>query len=327
MKKTLALVLVVCFVLSMAATALAFPVDFTGDFRLQGRSIDDGIAGGAADYKASWWQLRGRLNFEGKIDDSTKFFGRLSIRNDFGSGNTSQTEFDQYGVKIAADAWKFSLGRQAVNLGQGTIISTGNDAAGCDNKFDGLIATTKTGSFDLTFIGGKTNNGNSASVVTEWYGLDATTKINDTFSVGAAYARQKPQGVATGVNVWALNTAFNPNANLAFNAEYAKSNVTTNNKAFFVSGTYSWDKDNFTIQFNNVKNNAVDANNSGIGSSAYPFKGLDLDTGLTGYKGFTYVYNHPMTKAATLSIVYMDLKVDGHTGSDKELAGSVTWKF
>jgi hypothetical protein len=326
MKKALILALVVSFVLSLAGTALAFPVDFTGDFRLQGRSIDDNVVGGDPAVKASWFQLRARLNFSGAVDDSTTFYGRISTRNNFGGvstvAGTNGAELDQYGVKIVGGDWKFNIGRQAVNLGQGTIISTGGDAAGVDNKFDGLVATTKAGKVDLTFIGGKTTP--ATTVAKEYYGFDATTKVDDKFTVGAAYARVKDP-VLAGVNIWAINTAFNANANLAFNAEYAKSNATTDNKAYFVSGTYSWDKDSFTIQYNNVKANAVDQFNSGVGAVAYPFYGLNLAD--NNYTGYTYVYSHPMTKAATLSIIYIDLKVPGVAGSDKELAAGVQWKF
>lgn len=344
MKKTLVLVLVVSFVLSLASTALAFPVDFTGDFRLQARSIDDGIP--MSQFKGSWFQLRGRLNFDGKVDDSTTFFGRISTRNNFGGANTSATEFDHYGVKIAASNWKFSVGRQAVSLGQGTIISTGYDASGVDNKFDGLVASTKAGNFDLNFIAGKTNAVASdwmswAYSPMEYYGFDATTKLNDKFSAGVAYARSHAVDPSSGAfnyfwNTAALNATFKPSDNFSLNAEYAKSNHDTNNAAYFFAGTYSWDKDSFTVQYNKVDWNAVSPWNSGIGAVAYPFNGAGLHWGhytptgfISSYKGFTYAYNHSISKAASFHIIYMDLKClePGFTGSDKELGAGVVWKF
>lgn len=325
MKKTLVLALVVCFVLSLAGTALAFPVDFTGDFRLQGRSIDDKIAGGLGEFTGSWWQLRGRLNFSGQIDDSTTFYGRISTRNNFGDINTSATEFDQYGVKIASGAWKFNIGRQFVNLGQGTIISTGSDASGVDNKFDGLVATTKTGKVDMTFIGGKTTPVNTVAM--EYYGMDATTKLDDKMSLGIAYGHVKPSVPGwVPLNIWALNATYTASPNFTLNGEYAKSDYAWGNKAFFIAGTYSWDKDSFTLQYNRQEANGVDQWNSGIGAVAYPFYGLDLSHH-EGYKGFTYVYSHPMTKAASLHVIYMDLKVPGVAGADKEAALGVSWKF
>jgi hypothetical protein len=170
MKKTIIMALVALFVLSLAGTALAFPVDVKGDFRLQARVIDDKI-NGATD-KFSFWQFRARVGFEGKVDDNTAFFGRFGVRNAFGTaGNTADTEstFDQYGVKISTDNWNFTIGRQAVNLGQGTIISTGGDV-GIDNKLDGIVATTKLGEFGVTLVGGKTTVASvPAGKSSEWY--------------------------------------------------------------------------------------------------------------------------------------------------------------
>jgi len=170
MKKLLIAALTASLVLGMAGAALAFSLDVNGDFRLQGRSINDKISGGDADYDHSWFQFRTRLNFNGTIDDKTGFYARFSSRNNFGGDNTSTTELDQYGVKIKADKFDLNLGRQAVILGQGSIISTGSDAAGVDNKFDGLVASTKAGDFAINIISGKTNNvfGNHEESCESW---------------------------------------------------------------------------------------------------------------------------------------------------------------
>jgi hypothetical protein len=175
---------------------------------------------------------------------------------------------------------------------------------------------------------------------TQWYGFDARTKLDDKVSVGFAYAHSKLDTVSytdwygrtaiaydRSVNTWALNTTYTPAANFTLSAEFARSNADKDNRAYFLAGTYTWDKDSFTVQYNNVQNDAVDQFNSGIGAVAYPFYGLGLTSGDTGYKGFTYVYGHPMSKVASFHIIYMDLKVDGAKGSDKELGAGVVWKF
>lgn len=371
--------LVAAFVLAMSGAALAFPVEFNGDFRLQTRSLDDGIGVDEA-YKTSFFQLRARLGFTGKIDDSTALFGRFSARNNFGGDQTGNGQaFDQYGVKYNTGDWNFSIGRQAVTLGQGTIISTGYDAVGVDNKFDGLVATTKWGKVDVTIMGGKTNR---ISVETQdsyawlkakeeklgwsrchgfywylapaeflipdaaiprgsqWYGIDFSAKLDDKLAAGLTYAYSKLDSVTyinpwgnekfaatKGVKYWGLNATYNASKNFSMNGEYVKSDADKNDRAFFVAGTYSWDRNSFTVQYNNVQYNAVDQFNSGIGAVAYPFAGIGLMNGDTGYKGFTYVWNHNMTKAASLHVIYMDLKVDGVGGSDKEAAAGVVWKF
>lgn len=343
MKKALVLALVVSFVLSLAGTALAFPVDFTGDFRLQARSVDDNITGGDA-YKKSYFGFRARLGFEGKVDDGTSFYGRFTTRinrlGEAGDDAGATGQLDQFGLKIKTDNWNFKVGRQAVNLGQGTLISTGNDAAGVDNKFDGLVASTKMGKVDVNIIGGKTTNASAAYVTAahtfvapeaaQWYGMDLSTKFDDKFSAGLAYVSRKGDTnvySADAIKAWAVNAAFNATPNFTLNGEYAKSNMNTANKAYFLAGTYSWDKDSFTVQYQKVNINAVDPINSGIGYGAYGIRSSGLDLGDPGYKGMTYAYNHAMSKTTSFHIVYMDLKADGVVGADKEIMTGVVWKF
>ena len=331
MKKGLILVLVASFVLSLAGTALAFPVDFSGDMRLQGRIFDNNLAG--ADESRSFFQIRSRVRFEGKIDDSTSFFGRFSASNKLGAadyGRATEGAFDQFGVKLVDNGWTFKIGRQAANLGQGAIISTGYNAAGLDNKFDGLTVAGTAGAVDVNVIAGKTNNEGGNDYAIEYYGLDLTTKLDDKFSVGAAYSHSKPDTTAVkGRNIWAINFTATPSSNLTFNGEYAKANTDTLNKAYFINGTYAWDKDSFSIQYNRVEKDSVDALNSAIGVGIYPYNGTAV-TPLAAadyYKGFTYTYTHQMTKNASFHLIYMDLNGKDVTGSDKEIISGVVWKF
>lgn len=321
MKKRLLAAAVAAMVTLSANAALAFPVDVTGDFRLQGRSIDDGIKGN--EFDKSWFQLRTRLNISGEIDQDTSFFGRFSARNDFGKEQTDDAAFDQYGIKLNSGGWKLSIGRQAVNLGMGTIISTGTDAAGVDNKFDGLIASTTSGVVDLNIIAGKTNR-ESGPVNAEWYGLDASTKLNDKVTAGVAYASGKRSGFES-VDIWSVNTAASLSKNVSLNAEYAKSDADSDNSAYFIAGTYTKDKDSFTVQYNDVEKFAVDQYNSGIGAVSYPFAGVGLEN--ESYKGFTYAYSRTINKNLSAHLIYLDLEADGLSGSDKELAGGFVWSF
>jgi len=333
MKKSIVAALAASFILSIAGTALAFPVEFNGDFRLQGRVIND-KAGGSQGTDGSWFQLRSRVNFTGAVDEDTTFFGRFSVRNNFGGAQTgtgtNNGAFDQYGIKGKAGEWKYSLGRQAVSLGQGTIVSTGSDAVGVDNKFDGAILSTKSGDFDINVIGGKINNGNGYSGSREVYGFDASTKV-DKVTVGAAYAIGRIDGSVGDTKFWGINTSAPVGNSINLSTEYVKSNADTDNSAYFVAGTYSWKKDSFTVQYNNVKKYAVDPFNSGIGSVAYPFMGdglFDWDNGENrDYKGFTYVYTHSINKSLSFHAIYLDLEATGYTGSDKELGAGLVWSF
>jgi hypothetical protein len=330
-KKSLVLALVVSFVLSIAATAFAADLDVNGDFRVRALSVDDNV-GVANAYKHSGFEFRARLNFNVAVDKDTTFYSRFTARNQFnsasgfglGSDVRSNNEFDQFGLKTKADNWNLVIGRQAVNLGQGSIISTGNDAAGADTKFDGITASSKLGAFDVNVIAGKTTDTFATGSV-EYYGLDAATKLDNKVTFGAAYASGKNEAVGSeAAKYLAFNTTFAAAPNLTFNAEYVKSNANTNNKGYFVAGTYSFDKDSITLQYNRVEGNAVDNVNSGIAAGPYSMKGQNITN---DYKGFTFVYAHPVTKAVDFSLVYMDLQSLHLSGSDKEVGANVSWKF
>ncbi|MDR3592658.1 MAG: hypothetical protein P4N41_23630 [Negativicutes bacterium] len=341
MKRSLIAILVFCFLLSMAGTVLAMPIDINGDIRIRDIAADDTITGpNASPLKKSYWQFRVRVNVQGKIDDDTSFFARFSSRNSMGGavasvGNSSDSAFDQYGIILNSGNWKYSAGRQTVSLGQGAILSTGYDAAGVDNKFDGLVASFNDGNYKVNIIGGKTDKittedapkwPDTTNQITEWYGMDISTKLGDKVTAGAAYAHSKQDVISTGIsrNTWAFNTIITPSNAFTFKGEIAQSNAPTDKKGYFVSGTYNWDKDSFTVSYNNVQKYALDPSNSGIGGWMYPVVGNNMGN---AYHGFTYTYRHPMTKSATLTMSYYDLEVPNQTGSDRELITSIVWKF
>lgn len=296
------------------------PWSFNGDFRLRGLSINDKIAPGSS--SSSYWQSRVRFGIQYKMDQDSTFFARFSNRSNFGEQSDTHGNVDQYGVKLNAGSWKFVVGRQDVLLGQGLILGTGSDASSIDNKFDGLVASTTAGTWTFNVVGGKTTN--DISLTKEWYGADATTKIGDKTTLGVAYAHSNNNGGTDKRNVWGVNTSIAAGSNFKLNAEWAKSDKNNDNKAYFVGGTFSFNKDSFTVQYNNVEANSVDPYNSAYGAVAYPYVGRNL---VSDYKGWSYTYNHPMSKVATFNLNYLDLQRRGVSGHDKELAGTVTWSF
>ena len=376
MKKGFIMTLALSLSLACTAAGLAAPVEFTGDFRLQGRSLDDNITHPESwANKDSFFQFRARLNFTGRMDKNTAFFARFSARNDFGGASASDTGLDHYGVKLTSGSWKFSVGRQAVTLGKGTIIDTGYDAAGTTPLFDGVVAATRVGKVDIRIVGGKiTADGYPRMLAgtppdcrwasNEFYGIDFSAKVADNLTIGATLAQEKvdssgyvpaamtPDGVAPvrpadgtawparAVRSWAVNLQYDLSPNLAFNAEYTKSNKKAlafgDNKAYFLAATYSWDKDSFTVQYNRVGDFAVDPFASGLGAAAYPLGGIGLYTPALAfansrYSGFTYSYNHEISKMLSFHAVYMSLKKESPfiaaAGGDNEFAAGLVWKF
>ncbi len=342
-RKTRIMVLTMALMLGITGTGLAEPVEFSGDFRLQSRMIDDKISTKPADnFKKNFFEFRARVNFEGAVDQDTRFFGRFSARNyqDLGAETRSDTEFDQYGIKITANDWKFTIGRQALAVGAGSLLDIGSDAAGATNFFDGVVATTKLGDFNVRAFGGKNTSGiyagdgksfpSAVNPINTWYGVDLSTQLDKNLSTGLAYLHKKPDtGADTeAVNYWALNAAYNLSPSFILSTEYAKSDKSDKNNGYFLAGTYKWTKDSFTVQYNHVQENAVDVWNGGIGAGPYPFKGKDLPA---GYKGVTLAYSHDITKALSFHAIYMDLKAlepgTTNTGSDKEFVSGLSWSF
>ena len=343
MKKSCLMGLTMIFVLGVASTGLAEPVNFSGDFRLQGRMIDDKISTNPANnFEKDFFEFRARVNFDGTIDKDTKFFGRFSVRNYQGLGaeTRSDSEFDQYGIKVNSGDWKFSVGRQALIVGAGSLLDIGSDAAGATNFFDGIIASTKLGDFNVRAFGGKNTSGiyggngsnypDFVNPINKWYGVDLSTQLDKNLSTGLAYLHKKPDtGADTeAVNYWALNAAYNISSSFILNSEYAKSDKDNKNGAYFVAGTYKWNKDSFTVQYNHVQENSIDVWNGGIAAGPYPFKGKDLPA---GYKGYTLAYNHGITKALSFHAIYMDLEAlepgTTNTGNDKEFVSGLSWSF
>lgn len=343
MKKTCLMALTMVFMLGIPGTGLAEPVNFSGDFRLQGRMIDDKISRNKADnFKKNFFEFRARVNFDGTLDQDTKFFGRFSARNyqDLGAETRSDNEFDQYGIRVTAKDWNFTIGRQALAVGAGSLLDIGSDAAGATNFFDGIVTATKLGDFNFRAFGGKNTSaiyaGNGANFpssvnpTNEWYGLELSTALNNKLNTGVAYLHKKPNTGADreSVDYWALNSAYRVSPSFTLNAEYARSDKDNENNAYFLAGTYRWNKNSFTVQYNRVQENSVDVWNGGIGAGPYPFKGKDLPA---GYKGVTLAYNRDITKALSFHAIYMELKALDpgltNTGSDKEFVSGLSWSF
>ncbi|WP_144350710.1 hypothetical protein [Sporomusa termitida] len=340
MKKFVTPILIAGGIFSFTFTASAMPldtvpIDVTGDFRLRGYSLDDNI--GNADFDESFFQFTGRINLTAKIDDNTTMFTRFGVRSRLGqtsndnSANKSYEQIDQYGLRLTQGDWNLSVGRQGVKLGQGMIIGTGSEVE-FDNKFDGLIATTKAGAADVKLIAGKTNTshimetyyGGKAST---WYGAEISGKISPQVSLGLAAAHDKPEDSDISLSSWALNTSVNVAPNLWVNAEYARSNADRDNSAYLVGGAYVKGKDVFVAQYQKVENNAVNQVNSMYSYSNFPFKGTNMWLGNSNWHGWFYKYNHQMNKSTSLHAIYMDTAVDGQSGRDKELTVGVVWSF
>ncbi|WP_094603110.1 hypothetical protein SPSIL_051940 [Sporomusa silvacetica DSM 10669] len=342
MKKLIIPILIAGCMFSTSITAMGASiqdVNVTGDFRLRGYSIEDNIAGAdkipGVKTDDSYLQFIGRINLNAKIADNTTFFSRFGMRNRLGQSmsdgnfNNSYQQIDQYGIRTTQGDWNLSIGRQAVKLGQGMLISTGDEVE-YDNKFDGLVATTKMGAANLKLIAGKTSTSEIAErlggVSSTWYGAEVSGMISPKTSMGFSFANDKPKDSNTSVSSWAVNTSVNVAPNLWLNAEYAKSNANSNNAAYLIGGAYVTAKDVFVAQYQNVEKNAVNQSNSLYSYVNFPFQGVGMSF-TNSWDGWFYKYNHIMDKNTSLHVIYMDTKAEGLSGRDKEVTVGIAWGF
>lgn len=313
-KKLLASAIAATVTLSMGTAFAAEPINVSSSFKYEFRNNNDSTG------KTTANRFQVGVNFDGKVDANTTFFGRVAGQiSDFGT-DPSSTDFklDQFGVKVNLDGWNVSLGRQGALLGQGGIFYAGNDIKPI-SYFDGLVVTNKLGELNFKAVGGKVTNGPSPL---KWYGAQVSGDVNKNINAGLAYANESIDSTAS-ANYWSAFTTVKSNDNLAWTGEFVKSNADSDNRAYDVSGTYSWDKNSFTVAYNNVQANSVDPLNSSIGGVYYP----NGEAFTNGYKGLTYVYHHDVNKALGLNVILLSLKPQAGGSTNNELAANLKWTF
>ena len=341
MKKAIITGLIVSAVMGLTGTALADPINFNGSFDYQFRNNRDKAFNS---YGTRERFLVG-LNFDGKIDADTTAFGRVAGKiGDWGNAPAGTNDFklDQFGIKTDLSGWNVSLGRQGVQLGQGGAFYAGTDIDPV-TYFDGIVVKTKFGAADFKAVAGNTTNGLEQSALSprqKWAGAEISGDIAQNINLGFSYASKTDSNVTAanvvtpGKHYWSAYTAIKTNDSLSWTAEYVKSNASTANRAYDLSGTYSWPKNSFTVAYNNVQANSTDADNSAIGGDYYPngHGFFDTNKASLGYKGFTYAYHHDIKKNLGFNLVYLSLKplnagAGTTTQTDGEFQANLKWKF
>jgi hypothetical protein len=339
-------------VASTTSTApAADPVHVSGSFKYEYRSNQDKgfLQKNSTHYVTNYGNrfLYG-INLDWKVDDSTAFFGRVAgeisqLGNTTHDGSPNDFKVDEFGVKTTKDGWNFSIGRQGAQLGQGGVLYAGVDWAAPMTYFDGVVITNKLGKVDLKAIAGRTSAITNADTILtgsaptdptqKWYGVDLSQDITKDVNVGVVYASRKAapnSGAATltnpndGSNYWSAYTTVK-GGNVTWTGEYVKSNASTENDAYDVSATYKFDEKNrVTVQYNHVKANATDLDNSLIGGEYFP----NYSPFTNGYKGEYYNYHHTFTKAFSFNADYYALKeLYNPKGTDGEFDFNLKWHF
>ena len=321
----------------------------SGDFYLRYLGEINRVDNSRSD--GSYFRSRIRLNLDYKVDEKSSAFIRFSSRNLFGTSGRSRSawetntepnyqQLDQYYIKYVDKGFTYKVGRQSAWLGQGLLISTGDDAQ-WPNQFDGVTISGKLGNVNTNLIIGETTKSKPlegyGDTRATWVGFDASTQITDNWRIGGAFAYHKfnkerllaagnPMGLPQKMNIWALNTSYQVAPNFTLSAEYAKSNANSDNSAYFIAGTLKLNKTNsLTLTYINTERYAIDPYNS-IYGALIPLNfgagiAIDPDTYAPlsrNYKAWQAYYYHQLSKNTSLDVYLINAKAKGFSGSDFE---------
>ncbi|SDE96775.1 hypothetical protein [Sporomusa acidovorans] len=322
-------------------------IQISGSERLRIRSVHDSATpkNGFAD-KATYGDNRFLLNINMNVENNISAFARFGelsffgakahTNNKFSNGDdgNSTANIDHFGLKVKAGAWDLSLGRQAVKLGQGSIINTGSDF-GFNPYFEGLVASTTFDNVTVHAIGGHTNPNANTNILTSnayeganWFGADASFKIEKNITLGIAFAHEKYLDNYLSANdCTALNATINFGGGpFTLIAETVKSSASSLNKAWQLTGVYHKDKDTFVLMHVNTQKNAIDQfTNIQQGGYQIAF-GASLHNE-SEWNANIFNWMHDITSAVQSTVMIETNAVKGVSGHNVEGVAGLLYKF
>jgi len=315
-------------------------ISFDGQYRMWWRGLRDHTPFGL---QKDFGEGQLLLDFKYKIDDSANLFVQLAERQFWGEPAFSSyhswnvSNLNHYGMTKKFGDTTVSIGRQAVNLGQGGILCTGVDF-GFNPQFEGVIVSTKTGDVKVNMIGGYTTTNGVEGVGgilgfdpnytgAGWYGLDASTKIGKRVTVGAAFAHESFKdgynyvASADSRKYYSVNTSIDLGSGYMLNGEWMKSDVDTDNKAWSATVVWHKNKNTVVVGHTDTQKNAIDQYTS-ITQGGWQWV-LGLPQGLTGtyavaanWNGNFALYMHQISKNLQTRILVEDIHSNGQTNRE-----------
>lgn len=329
-------------------------IKISGSEQLWYRSVNDkATPHGPLAGKTSYGDNQFLLNINMKVQDNISAFARFGERNFFGpsvnynfsdgDGGRASANLDHFGVQVKMGDWDLSLGRQAVVLGQGTIINTGSQF-GFNSHFEGLVAGTKFDNVTMHVIGGHTNaNANTDAIMAwkktnegytgpdyngaNWFGADASVQVDKNVSLGVAYAHENyVDNYLPGLGYTSLNATVNFGGPFTLIAETEKSSASTLNKAWQLTGIYHQNKDTFVLMYVNTQKNAIDQYTN-IQQGGYQYAlGASLSEE-NEWHGTLYKWMHDLTPNVQSTVMVITDAVKGIPSQNVEWVAGFLYKF
>lgn len=251
------------------------------------------------------WGVYGRVAAQGG-NGGTDFNGAA-----YASGTQYVAALDQFGFNYKTGDTTAKIGRQAFTLGATGLIYDTSGYLGKHQFADGVTVTGKTGVVNYQAAALKEDIAYPTVEKNKIYALHADYAVTPDFTFGATFGKYD-SGYVTSRNVWALNAAYNIGP-ASFYTEYAKTNMSSDNKAYDFGVSYKFDdKNSASVTAFRVENNA-------------DFNGWttwDLNK-----KGVYYTFSHKFTKDTALSFLYKDIKDISSGVTDTSFRTTVSYNF
>jgi hypothetical protein len=330
MKKALVAALAASFVLTTAGSVFAAQPEFDGKIQYQHRFNKDAgfesdenrlkfVLNGHADAIAKNMNLYFRISAE-KLGGSTQTSRSFNYfpGQEWGTVNDAVGFFDQFGVEIKNAGWNYKVGRQDAFIGANGLIYDSTYGIGRHIFADGVTVTGKSGVTNISAVALQLDQ--YVQDDSKLYALAASYNPSKKLTLGATLAKyNKGTGgndVTEDANFWDINTAYTFNSKLDGYAEYAKSNLDTNNTAYVYGLNYSLDKKNFLW----TCYSHVEANGNihdGMSTTTFDHK----------REGMWYGFGHTFDKTTSFALYYGDMKWLDTGNKVTSLRTTVNYKF
>jgi len=292
--KTLFAVFFTGLILFAPPPAAAAPLEISGDATIK---YESDTADNTPTESGTMFSIT--LRGEQKIGHNLSLFARLGaqyasnpILGDFnpsfyGQNTKFAVAIDQFGLIYKPKNLTFTLGRQEASVGTTALLYSRSETNIGSNAFvDGLSVNGSIGSIDISAIAAKENNlwlsNNSLYALRGGYNLSPNVNMGFTWAQYNYYE-------ADTTRHWAVDASVKFGKSNVI-AEYAKSNNSTDNKAYAVTWNYAFDGKTALY----ITNFRVEANADMGGQS-------DFDN---NNRGFYYGVTHSLNDNLSLEVIY-----------------------
>ncbi|MPM68651.1 hypothetical protein SDC9_115585 [bioreactor metagenome] len=292
-KKMLAAAIAAMITLS-TGSVFANPVELDGSVSYQFRKDTTDSQGDATGGKFTA-VINGKTNLDRNLD----LYARLGAQTtseeairDFTKNADSDAAIDQFGFLYNNKGFNYKLGRQDATIGSTALLYNNNYKVGHNAFVDGLSVSGTSGVTALNaIIAEEDNNGDDNQIAS----LNASFSPSANLILGATVAKYDYNNSAVkDTNHFAVNAAYDFGKALAF-AEYAKSDVDNDNKAFDIGVKYNLDgKNTAGIAYARVEKNG-DMNGM-----------TDFDN---NQKAVYYTFSHKVNDKSSIDLFYKAGKI------------------